>query len=89
MRAWLCLQMQLPGVEAFIGPDDIPKGGSNVIMSGSAQAPIFAQGHVEYAAQPLGIIVATSPSLALKAAKLVAVQYGHSKVKCWAICLLL
>lgn len=76
----MCVQLQLPGVEAFIGPDDVPKGGSNVIQTGAAQAPIFAQGHVQYVAQPLGIIVATSPSLALKAAKLVAVQYRHPKV---------
>lgn len=75
--------MQLPGVEAFIGPDDIPKNGSNMITAGTAQAPIFAQGHVEYVAQPLGLIVASSPSLAAKAAKLVAVRYGHAKVGDW------
>ncbi|KAK9795562.1 hypothetical protein WJX73_009750 [Symbiochloris irregularis] len=71
--------LALPGVEAFIGPKDIPKNGSNMITTGTAQAPIFAEGHVEYVAQPLGIIVATSPSLAAKAAKLVAVRYGHPK----------
>ena len=68
-------------MEAFIGPDDIPAAGSNITACGNAEAPIFAQGKVEYVAQPLGVIVATSPSAAAQAAKLVAVQYGHPKVR--------
>ena len=77
--------MQVPGVVAFIGTDDIPKGGSNTITCGMAPALIFAEKQVDYVAQPLGIVVATSPAAAAKAAKLVAVQYGHPKV-CMRVC---
>lgn len=70
---------------AFIGPKDIPKGGSNSILMGSANAPIFAKDKVEYMSQPLGIIVATTPAVAAQAAPLVAVLYGHPKVSAFSI----
>lgn len=79
MLASACM-LQVPGVVAFIGPEDIPKKGSNTITVGMTPAKIFAEGKVEYVAQPLGIIVATTPAAAAKACKLVAVQYGHPKV---------
>ena len=72
---------QVPGVVAFIGAADIPKGGANKILIGSGSALIFAEKQVDYVAQPLGVIVASTPSAAAKACKLVAVQYGHSAVR--------
>ena len=74
---------QVPGAISFVGPEDIPKGGSNIINCGSSQAPIFAQDQAMYVAEPLGIIVANSPAVALQAAKLVSVQYNHPKVSFW------
>lgn len=51
-----CLRMQLPGVVAFIGPNDVPKGGHNQVFDDL----LFAEGRVHYVGQKLGLIVATS-----------------------------
>ena len=74
------IMAQVPGVVAFIGADDIPKGGSNAVNCGMTDVLVFAKDRVDYVSQPLGVIVATSPSIAANAAKLVEVQYGHPKV---------
>ena len=68
----------MPGVVAFVGPEDIP--GENKVGLGGMDAQIFASGKTEYLHQTLGLIVAESPSLAEKAAKLVEVAYSHPKV---------
>lgn len=52
---------QLPGVVAFIGPDDVPKGGHNEVFDDL----IFAEGRVHYVGQRLGLIVAASQVRAL------------------------
>lgn len=68
----------MPGVVAFVGADDVP--GENKVGLGGADAEIFASQKVEYRFQPLGLIIAETPSLAERAAKLVHVEYSHPKV---------
>ena len=70
--------LQIPGVAAFVGPEDIP--GENLVGLGGMDAEIFASHKTVYLHQPLGLIVAETPSLAEKAAKLVDVNYSHPKV---------
>lgn len=61
-----------------MGPEDIP--GENKVGLGGMDAEIFASEKTEYLHQPLGLILAESPGLAEKAAKLVEVSYSHPKV---------
>ena len=56
----------MPGVVAVIGPDDIP-GENDIAPIGSGEA-MLAQGIVEFAAQPLAIVVARTRDEALAAA---------------------
>ncbi len=56
--------LELPGVAAFVGAQDIPKGGANHTFG----CPVFADKEVGYAGQPLGVIVAASRDLAERAA---------------------
>ena len=79
-QCWRCkyFALQMPGVVAFVGPDDIP--GENKVGLGGMDAQIFASEKTEYLHQTLGLIVAETPGLAEKAAKLVEVSYSHPKV---------
>lgn len=69
----------MPGVVAFVGPDDIP--GENRVFLGGEDAEIFATSKASYVYEPLGLIVAESPRLAKLAADLVKVSYSHPKVR--------
>ncbi|KAK9842187.1 hypothetical protein WJX84_005055 [Apatococcus fuscideae] len=69
--------LQVPGVLKYISASDIPKGGINGSVHGSIQPePLFATDRVIYQGQPIGLIVAESPSLAERACDLVRVEYG-------------
>ena len=48
--------MQLPGVVAFVGADDIPGAGQNKVFDDV----LFAADRVNYVGQRLGLVVATS-----------------------------
>lgn len=78
--------VQEPGVVAFLSAEDIP--GENKVKVGASDAPLFADGKVEYVGQHLGIILARSPKQAQDAAALVEVTYSHPKVEflgCWKL----
>ena len=84
--------MQIPGVIAFVGSEDVP--GENKVGLGGADAEIFVSQKAEHMSQPLGLIVAETASLAERAAKLVKVEYSHPKVTAdqfeqlrWMLCL--
>lgn len=71
--------MQLPGVIAFVGPEDIP--GENFVDMGGNEAQIFASEKTEFVHQPLGVIVAETPQLAKKAASRVTIAYSCPEVR--------
>ncbi len=62
-----------PGVIAIASPTDIP--GENNYGGAVKDDPIFADGLVEYAGQPLFAVAATSHRAARKAARLARVEY--------------
>lgn len=64
--------MRVPGVVAYIGAEDIPKGGKN---SALGQEPVFAEGLVEWVGQPIGLLVAENRAAAERGAQLVKVYY--------------
>lgn len=75
--------LAMPGVSHFISAKDVPAGGINqgVWMFPPALTPcepIFADTRAEYAGQPLGLVLADTPSTAQAAAKAVAVEYNAS-----------
>lgn len=57
----------MPGVVAVLGPQDIP-GRNDVSASGKGGEPLFAVDRVEFAGQPLAMVVATSLDAARAAA---------------------
>lgn len=61
-----------------MGAEDIP--GENKVSLGGSDAQIFASDKVHYLHQPLGLIIAETPSLAERAAQLVQVDYSHHQV---------
>lgn len=63
--------LKLPGVVAFIGPDDIPAKGNHEVFG----QILFATDKVEYHGQPLGLIVAESQVEAETGAQAVHVEY--------------
>ncbi|KAL3141630.1 hypothetical protein ABBQ32_004865 [Trebouxia sp. C0010 RCD-2024] len=63
--------LKLPGVVAFVGPDDIPKTGCAEVFG----QVLFAKDKVEYHGQILGLIVAESQVEAERGAQ--AVQVGY------------
>lgn len=71
--------MQLAGVHAFVGAEDVP--GSNMISLFGGEAQIFAQGTTGFVGQPLGLIVADNTRLARQAAALVEVSYSDAKAR--------
>lgn len=67
-----------PGVSAFLSAADLADG-CNQIMGGPLPMfpePVFASGQVEYHSQPLGLVLASSPAAARRAAQRVHVSYG-------------
>ncbi|PVD33600.1 hypothetical protein C0Q70_04857 [Pomacea canaliculata] len=72
------LALSLPGVLRFIQASDFPAGGQNNFSPGSrASEEILSSGRVEYAGQPIGIIVADDPQMASTAASMVRVTYKN------------
>ncbi|WP_439597828.1 xanthine dehydrogenase molybdopterin binding subunit [Falsiroseomonas sp.] len=64
--------LAMPGVVAVLGPRDIP--GENDIAASGAGEPLFADPLVEFAGQPLAMVVATSRDAALRAAAAVRAE---------------
>ena len=60
--------LAMEGVVSFVSHSDIP-GINNVTFHKKFSAPLFVSGHVSYAGQAVGVIVATSTDIALQAAK--------------------
>jgi xanthine dehydrogenase large subunit len=56
----------MPGVVAVIGPRDIP--GANDVSPAAKGEPLFAEELIEFAGQPLAMVVATTRDAALRAA---------------------
>lgn len=73
----------MAGVAAFYGKDDIP--GRNTFMPIAAgqtvEEELFCSGTVQFYAQPVGIVVATSFELAERAADLVKLSYSAPSKK--------
>ena len=63
----------MPGVVAVLGPQDIP-GRNDVSASGKGGEPLFAVDRVEFAGQPLAMVVATSLDAARVAAAAVMAE---------------
>jgi xanthine dehydrogenase large subunit len=61
--------LAVPGVHAFIGPDDIP--GDRVLAAFAHDEPVFATGTVQFLGQVGGLIVADDVMTARRAARLV------------------
>lgn len=69
--------LAISGVQAFLDHSDIP--GENHWALGRFRDEIFSSGKIHFAGQSIGLIVAESPDLAQKAAKLVKVTYKNKK----------
>ncbi|XP_025084733.1 xanthine dehydrogenase-like [Pomacea canaliculata] len=68
----------MPGVYKFIQASDIPAGGiNNFSPLASTHEEFLSSGRVEYAGQPIGIIVADDPLTARSAASRVKVTYTN------------
>ncbi|CAG7825616.1 unnamed protein product [Allacma fusca] len=68
--------LRIPGVVSFLQAKDIP--GVNNYMPYSYQVePIFTSGSVNYAGQPIGLIVAKNRSVAVQAATKVQITYEN------------
>ncbi len=61
--------LAVPGVHAFIGPEDIP--GDAILAAFGHDEPVFAQGTVQFLGQVGGLIVAEDVMTARRAARLV------------------
>ncbi|XP_059138915.1 uncharacterized protein LOC131927200 [Physella acuta] len=80
------IALSLPGVVAFLKASDIPKGGINnwrpkslyIFKPGTQE--LLSSGVIEYAGQPIGIIVADVATTAQTAASLVNVTYKNVQV---------
>jgi xanthine dehydrogenase large subunit len=68
----------MPGVVAVLGPRDIP-GRNDVSASGRGGEPLFAVDRVEFAGQPLAMVVATSLDAARAAAATVTVEIDEEE----------
>eukprot|EP00095_Tigriopus_kingsejongensis_P005797 maker-scaffold88_size394946-snap-gene-2.26 protein:Tk05797 transcript:maker-scaffold88_size394946-snap-gene-2.26-mRNA-1 annotation:"hypothetical protein DAPPUDRAFT_313254" len=69
--------LALPGVEAYLDHTDIP--GENNWSMGRFPDEIFSSKLIHFAGQAIGLVVAVSPELALKAAGKVKVSYKNKK----------
>ncbi|XP_042871766.1 indole-3-acetaldehyde oxidase-like [Penaeus japonicus] len=65
--------LRIPGVVAYINASDIP--GKNSFYPGGGPDPVFIDEQVRYAGQAVGLIVANDRETAVRAAKLVNVEY--------------
>ncbi|CAH1402822.1 unnamed protein product [Nezara viridula] len=75
--------MKIPGVAAFLSARDIPGINSFAVIDDlltTEEEELFCREDVKYAGQPIGIIVARTQEIAVKAAKLVKIKYS-SRVK--------
>ncbi|KOC64413.1 Aldehyde oxidase 2 [Habropoda laboriosa] len=75
--------LKMKGVIAFYSANDIP--GKNLFIPAAAQEMmmnfdevLFADQHIEYAGQPVGVIVATTQLLAINATQKVIVSYADA-----------
>ncbi|MGQ0583219.1 MAG: xanthine dehydrogenase molybdopterin binding subunit [Reyranella sp.] len=68
----LAAAVSMPGIVAVLGPDDIP--GKNDVSANHHGEPLFAAERVEFAGQPLAMVVATSLDAARHAAERVAID---------------
>ncbi|KAH9519689.1 aryl-alcohol oxidase 1 [Bulinus truncatus] len=73
--------MKVPGVVRYVSASDLPKDGVNnyippFFMFPGWQEELFATKDVEYAGQPIGIIVAETQAAAEEGARKVKVTYG-------------
>jgi xanthine dehydrogenase large subunit len=71
-RRDLAAAVSMPGVVAVLGPDDIP--GKNDVSANHHGEPLFAAECVEFAGQPLAMVVATSLDAARHAAERVKID---------------
>lgn len=73
--------LKLPGVVSWVSKEDIPGQNSYVVLAGafspvhSGPDPVFVEDRVNYAGQPVGAIVAENRDTAVRAAKMVIVEY--------------
>ncbi len=68
----LAAAVSMPGVVAVLRPDDIP--GENDVSANHHGEPLFASERVEFAGQPVAMVVATSLDTARHAAERVAID---------------
>ena len=68
----LAAAVSMPGVVAVLRPDDIP--GENDVSANHQGEPLFASERVEFAGQPVAMVVATSLDTARHAAERVAID---------------
>nr|XP_014274699.1 xanthine dehydrogenase-like isoform X2 [Halyomorpha halys] len=71
--------MEISGVVAFFSAKDIPGINSFAIIDNNLtteEEELFCKEDVKYAGQPVGIIVAKTHEIAIKAAKLVKIKYS-------------
>ncbi|KAG1670984.1 hypothetical protein FOA52_014373 [Chlamydomonas sp. UWO 241] len=74
--------LAVPGVAVFLSAGDVPGANraqqllSDAAASAPKDGPLFADGCVEFAGQMIGIILADSYQTAVRAAKLVKIEYG-------------
>ncbi|XP_066907154.1 uncharacterized protein [Halyomorpha halys] len=73
--------LEIPGVVAFYSAKDIPGTNSFSVLGDLTLEgeELFCSGDVKYAGQPVGMIVAETHDLAVKAAKLVTIMYTNQK----------
>ncbi|GFS24784.1 indole-3-acetaldehyde oxidase, partial [Elysia marginata] len=75
--------LEMPGVVAFLKASDIPSGGVNnwrpLALFDSAVEELLSSGPINYAGQPIGIIVADHRETAAAAAEKVKVTYKNVK----------
>ena len=62
----------MPGVVAVLGPADVP--GENDIAPIGRGEPLFAEGAVQFAGQPLAMVLATTRDAALLAANAISAE---------------
>ncbi|CAH1403040.1 unnamed protein product [Nezara viridula] len=75
------LALKTPGVVAFFSAKDIPGRNSFTLITffNPEEEEVFCSGTVKYAGQPVGIIVAKTHDLAIKAAMMVKIGYTNEK----------
>jgi len=71
--------LRVPGVIEYIDHKDIP-GLNNVTAHKKFAEPLFVSGHVSYAGQAIGLIVAETFEIAHKASRMVKVEYNNKKI---------